>query len=115
MNTVRKNWLYYKFADQLKKENPELAEERALHELDILASIMVADTLDLLEPVVIPAERREVYKTIGGVPRLDGAFTIFGEVIEGLHIVEKMSLVKTDENDRPLEDVIIKSTKVFQK
>lgn len=49
------------------------------------------------------------------MPHLDGSVTIFGEVVEGLDIVEKMSLVKTDKNDRPVRDVVIKSTKVFQK
>ena len=41
--------------------------------------------------------------------------TIFGEVVEGLDIVEKMSLVETDKNDRPVKDVVILSTKVFQR
>ena len=63
----------------------------------------------------IQSERREIYKTIGGVPHLDGSVTIFGEVVEGFDIVEKISVVKTDKNDRPLHDVMIKSTKVFQK
>lgn len=66
-------------------------------------------------PYVIPEDQRQAYKTIVGVPHLDGSVTIFGEVTEGFDIVEKMSLVKTDKNDRPLRDVIIKSTKVFQK
>ena len=65
------------------------------------------DTLAVLGPVVIPVERREIYKTIGGVPHLDGSVTIFGEVVEGFDIVEKISVVKTDKNDRPLHDVMI--------
>ena len=46
---------------------------------------------------------------------MDGSVSIWGEVVEGFDIVEKMSLVPTDENDRPLEDVIILKTKVFNK
>ncbi|MCD8042559.1 MAG: peptidylprolyl isomerase [Tannerellaceae bacterium] len=111
INNIRRNWLYYKFADQLKQENPELSED----ELDLQASIMIVDTLDVLGPAIIPAEHREVYKTTGGVPHLDGSVTIWGEVVEGFDIVEKMSQVQTDENDRPVTDIIIKSTKVFQK
>ena len=84
-------------------------------ELHIQASILLEDTLAELGPIVIPEERREIYRTIGGVPHLDGSVTIFGEVVEGLDIVEKMTNVKTDQNDRPLHDIIIKSTKVFQK
>jgi len=51
------------------------------------------------------SEQKEIYKTIGGVPHLDGAYTIFGEVIEGISIVEKISLLPTDNNNRPLSDL----------
>ena len=54
---------------------------------------------------------REVYNTIGGTPHLDGQYTVFGEVTEGLDIVEKMLLVPTDKFDRPIEDIrILKAT-----
>ncbi|MDR2118414.1 MAG: peptidylprolyl isomerase [Tannerellaceae bacterium] len=116
INDIRRNWLYYKFLARLKEENPALAND-SLHiqQLSDRASVMVADTLAETGPVTIPADRREVYRTIGGVPHLDGSVTIFGEVVEGFDIVEKMSLVKTDKNDRPVEDIVIKSTRVFQK
>ena len=103
------------FCFELKKQDPSLAADSLENELHARASILVEDTLAVLGPVVIPAERREIYKTIGGVPHLDGSVTIFGEVVEGFDIVEKISVVKTDKNDRPLHDVMIKSTKVFQK
>lgn len=115
VNEIRRNWFYYTFRQRLVKENPALAADSLANELHVQASILVEDTLAALGPVTIPADRREVYKTIGGVPHLDGSVTIFGEVVEGFDIVEKMSLVKTDKNDRPLHDVMIKSTKVFQK
>ena len=61
--------------------------------------------------VQLTPEMREVYKTIGGTPHLDGQYTVFGEVTEGLDIIEKMQLVATDKNDRPLEDIrILKAT-----
>ena len=115
INEIRRNWVYYKFRDELKKQDPSLAADSLENELHARASILVEDTLAVLGPVVIPAERREIYKTIGGVPHLVGSVTIFGEVVEGFDIVEKISVVKTDKNDRPLHDVMIKSTKVFQK
>ena len=56
-------------------------------------------------------EMIEVYKTQGGTPHLDGQYTVFGEVIEGLDIVEKIQGVETDKNDRPTEDIrILKAT-----
>ena len=57
--------------------------------------------------VKLTPEMIEVYKTVGGTPHLDGQYTVFGEVVEGLDIVEKISQVQTDKNDRPLEDIRI--------
>jgi len=111
INDIRRNWFYHKFKAELTKADPDLAPDS----LEIAASCMVMDTLEVLGTYKIPAERREYYKTTGGVPHLDGSVTIFGEVTEGLDIVEKMSLVETDKNDRPLKDVMVISTKVFQK
>ena len=48
--------------------------------------------------------KRQTYRTIGGTPHLDGAYTVFGEVTEGMDVVEKIQNVERDEYDRPLED-----------
>ena len=58
-------------------------------------------------------EQRQAYTTIGGAPHLDGAYTVFGEVIEGMDIVEKIEKVATDSADRPKEDVKIISMKIM--
>ena len=55
----------------------------------------------------ISEEQRNVYKNIGGTPRLDGTYTVFGEVIEGLDVVDKIASVQTDTNDKPLNDIKI--------
>ena len=115
INQIRRNWLYYKIRKDLKEKFPEYASPDKEEDLHIEASVLLEDTLAKLPAVTIPAEQREVYKTIGGTPHLDGSVTIFGEVVEGFDIVEKMSLVETDKNDRPLKDVIVLKTKVFQK
>ncbi len=59
-------------------------------------------------------EQKKVYKTIGGTPFLDMNYTVFGEVIEGLDIVDKISLVKTDQNDRPVDDIKIISMEILK-
>ncbi len=47
----------------------------------------------------------QVYTTIGGLPHLDGNYTVFGEVVEGLNFAEDISKVQTDSNDRPVTDI----------
>lgn len=53
-------------------------------------------------------EQREIYSTLGGTPHLDGAYTVFGEVVEGLDVIDKIATVKTGPMDRPVEDVRMK-------
>lgn len=55
------------------------------------------------------------YEQYGGTPNLDGQFTVFGEVIDGLSVVKKIQKCKTDSADRPLEDVVILRAVVEQK
>jgi len=57
------------------------------------------------KPFKLTDEQRRVYTTLGGTPHLDGAYTVFGEVISGMEIVDQIAAVKTDTNDRPLKDI----------
>ncbi len=52
-----------------------------------------------------PADRLELYTTIGGTPHLDDAYTIFGRVVEGLDVLDKIAAVETAGRDKPLEDI----------
>lgn len=57
--------------------------------------------------ITLTKEAREYYKTKGGTPHLDGQYTVFGEVLEGIDVVRDIQWVETDKNDRPLKDVRI--------
>ena len=63
----------------------------------------------------LPDDQRDVYKTIGGVPRLDGTYTVFGEVLTGLDVVDQIAAVKTDQADRPVNDIKILKIKIVSK
>ena len=52
--------------------------------------------------------QRAKYKEVGGAPMLDLAYTVFGEVVEGLEVVDKIAAVKTQPGDRPVKDVLMK-------
>jgi len=64
-------------------------------------------------PAKLTAEQRQAYSTIGGTPHLDGEYTVFGEVVSGLDVVDKIQNVQTGAYDRPVEDVKIISAKVL--
>jgi cyclophilin family peptidyl-prolyl cis-trans isomerase len=59
-------------------------------------------------------EQTQAYTSVGGTPFLDAQYTVFGEVVRGLEIVEKMEKLKTASNDRPVEDIKIKSAKIVE-
>lgn len=66
----------------------------------------------------IPANHREVYKTIGGAPHLDMTYTVFGEVIKGIEVIDKIAVVQTSrgmDRDRPVEDVRILKAKLIKR
>ena len=63
--------------------------------------------------VKLTPEMIETYKTIGGTPHLDGQYTVFGEVTQGLDIVDRIQQMETDKNDRPIKDVRILRVKII--
>lgn len=66
----------------------------------------------------IPSEQRAVYTTLGGTPHLDQSYTVFGEVIEGLDVIDKIAATPTSrgaDRDRPLEDIRIIKMKLVKR
>lgn len=65
-----------------------------------------ADSLWASQPkIAISPEKREVYTTVGGYPSLDGEYTVFGEVVDGFDVLDKIAAVEVDQYNRPLEDI----------
>ncbi len=88
---------------QLKKENPKEFNKllRKIKE-DIAVNYAMSDKIEFTQ------DQRNAYTTIGGTPDLDGEYTVFGEVVEGLSVIDKIAELKTDKNNRPYKDVTIK-------
>ena len=79
-----------------------------LQELDVVVKPIV-DSLY----TQMPQRVKQLYATWGGSPNLDGDYTVFGFLISGYQVLDKIENVKTDGNDRPLEDVRILSAKII--
>jgi peptidylprolyl isomerase len=80
---------------------------------DLLDSILTEAQAEVAAnpPAPFTSEQKRIYKSRGGSPWLDGEYTVFGEVVEGMKIVEDIENVKTGQGDRPLREIrIIKAT-----
>jgi peptidylprolyl isomerase len=84
-------------------------------EIQEKASVKMFNYLSLNPGYKIPEDQRAIYKSIGGVPRLDQTYTVFGEVTEGLNVVDKIAAVNTDATDKPIIDVKILKIKIIKK
>jgi peptidylprolyl isomerase len=83
-------------------------------EIQEIASIKMFQYLTDYKYYKISEEQRNVYKTQGGTPRLDSTYTVFGEVTEGLDIVDKIAEVPTDSGDKPINDIKIIKIKILK-
>jgi cyclophilin family peptidyl-prolyl cis-trans isomerase len=104
------NKLVHQVADSAVKSGKPLADA----EVQEISSFKMFQYLASTADYKIPADQREVYKSIGGVPRLDQTYTVFGEVVEGLDIVDKIAAVKTGAADKPFVDIKILNIKVVR-
>jgi cyclophilin family peptidyl-prolyl cis-trans isomerase len=111
MNKQRKDLM---LRENFQAANSQLTEFQQKNDKEgfdkLVAEInMKVDSLfDATPKYIISPERRQAYTTIGGYPSLDGEYTVFGEVVEGLDVIDKIAAVQTNPANRPLQDIKMK-------
>ena len=103
-----------KFPDLTEKYNYHLEKARAdsTYNFGEAQRNLVFNSLDIIEERFGPQDdpgypgfAKEIYATVGGTPHLDAEYTVFGKVVEGLGVIDKIAQVKTNDRDRPLERI----------
>ncbi len=94
-----------------------LRRERNRAALQELQDSLVKQTeaIAAKHPATFTPEQRQAYTTVGGAPHLDGDYTVFGEVISGMDVVDSIQKVATDSSDRPEKDVKVTEIKILDK
>jgi len=114
INERRKMTLYEKVKRGYQNDFVRLQEANDAQALSDLSERLTreCDSLFVNEELVLTDLQKQAYTTVGGTPHLDGQYTVFGEVIEGLEVLDKIAAVKTNDFDRPMKDVVMKSVRV---
>ena len=115
INNMNKQSVFFKFVEEEKNKAMDNDSVFDYSKIQQAATLRTEEVFINTEPYKIPQDQRELYKTLGGTPHLDQNYTVFGEVVEGLEIVDQIAAAKTDQNNRPIEDVRIISMKTVRK
>ena len=110
INEQREEALFDSLARQHMKEIYKMrkaGDNAGLLELQDTLEAQARELADKEEKFRFPPEQIKAYSTVGGAPHLDGSYTVFGEVTEGMEVVENIEIAKTNRADRPVENIRI--------
>lgn len=88
--------------------NQQAQNQDSLVKLTAIIEPMIEAELQKTGSYKMTEEQKKIYTTIGGAPHLDGAYTVFGEVVEGLDVIDKIAAVEKNQFDRPKVDIKMK-------
>lgn len=111
-NNRRQQAYFNSLANKHRDEIQKLYASKDTVGMQALQNKLVEQTMKECPEQPVNAEIAKDYATVGGTPNLDGQYTVFGEVLEGMDVVEKMQNAATDRNDRPVEDIKIISARI---
>lgn len=117
LNDVRQKEYFNQLVKECQNEVAELRKKKDTAKLLELQDSLERKSEEMLQTnpaMKITPEQIKIYSTIGGMPHLDNNYTVFGEVIEGMDIVEAISNVRTDRRNRPVDDIIINRITIIQ-
>lgn len=113
MQMMAQQQVFNSLVQARRAEIMQLRRERNREALQELQDQLVAQAKsEAARAGALSAEQREAYTTVGGTPHLDGQYTVFGEVVEGLDVVGEIQQVQTLRGDRPKEDIRVLKTEV---
>lgn len=110
INEQREEALFDSLARQHMKEIYKMrkaGDNAGLLELQDTLEAQARELTDKEEKFRFTPEQIKAYSTIGGAPHLDGSYTVFGEVTEGMEVVDNIEIAKTNRADRPIENIRI--------
>jgi peptidylprolyl isomerase/peptidyl-prolyl cis-trans isomerase B (cyclophilin B) len=107
----RKTGIYRQLKSAVREDFSRMEASWDLAAMEALTQKLTetCDSLFVGWQLVLTEEQISAYTTVGGIPHLDGLYTVFGEITEGLEVLDRIAAVKTDENDRPLKNLPIKA------
>ncbi len=108
INNARLQNLFYRFLEEEREKAFEKDEPINQEDLVKIAEGRAMEAFTAKELYQFTEKQRHIYKTMGGAAHLDGAYTVFGEVIEGIEVIDKIAAQPADAANRPVKDIRMK-------